>query len=81
MPGDEKFEELNALFPERRGTRAYILIDVSRISDSCGYSIPLYEFRKDRDVMDKWVEAKDDQQLLDYRALKNAESIDGIKGY
>ena len=62
------------------GTRAYIVVKVSRISDSCGYSIPLYEFKQDRDVMDKWVAKKGPEGLVEYRAVKNKESIDGMKG-
>jgi hypothetical protein len=42
--------------------------------------VPLYDFVKDRDVLDKWVDAKTDEQLEEYRATKNAESIDGVKG-
>lgn len=79
MPGDERFEDLAAHFPDRPGTRAYILIHVSRISDSCGYSIPLYDFKEDRDVLDKWTAAKGDD-IIDYRKQKNAASIDGLKG-
>jgi hypothetical protein len=74
------FEKLNQLFPKRRGVRSYIRIHLNRISDSCGYSVPLYDFVKDRDVLDKWVDAKTDEQLVDYRATKNAESIDSVSG-
>jgi hypothetical protein len=80
MPGHEDFEDLNKLFPERRGVRSYIRVRLNRISDSCGYSVPLYEFVKDRDVLNKWVAAKTDEQLVDYRTAKNAESIDGVQG-
>ena len=79
-PQNEEFEKLNELFPRRRGVRSYIRIQLNRISDSCGYSVPLYDFVKDRDVLDKWVDAKTDEQLEEYRATKNAESIDGVKG-
>ena len=79
-PEHEDFENVNALFPFKRGTRAYIRITLNRISDSCGYSVPLYEFVKDRDVLDKWVDAKTDEQLREYRLAKNTESIDGLKG-
>ena len=64
----------------RRGIRAYIRIQLNRISDSCGYAVPLYEFVKDREVLDKWVDAKTDEQLKEYRATTNTESIDGMKG-
>ena len=62
------------------GVRSYIRIHLHRISDSCGYSVPLYDFVQDRDVMDKWVAAKSDEQLEEYKAAKNRESVDGIKG-
>ena len=78
-PAHADFENLNAQFPYRRGIRAYIRIELTRISDSCGYAVPLYEFKKDRDVLDKWVDTKTDEQLEDYRLAKNTESIDGLK--
>jgi hypothetical protein len=80
LTGHEDFEKLNALFPKRRGVRSYIRIHLNRISDSCGYSVPLYDFVQDRDVLDKWVDAKSDGQLEEYKAAKNRESVDGIKG-
>ena len=80
IPGDEDFEFLSSQFPYKRGTRAFIRIRLNRISDSCGYAVPLYEFVEDRNVLDKWVEAKTDEGLEEYRLAKNAESIDGIKG-
>lgn len=79
-PDDDDFANLSALFPDRLGVRAYIRVDISRISDSCGYSIPLYEFKKDRDVLDKWAANKGVDGLIEYRALKNKESIDGLSG-
>ena len=79
-PEHEDFLNVSGLFPKRRGVRAYIRIQLNRISDSCGYAVPLYEFVKDRDVLEKWVDVKTDDQLEDYRLAKNMESIDGIKG-
>jgi hypothetical protein len=79
-PEDEDFELLSSQFPCRRSTRAYVRIRLNRISDSCGYAVPLYEFIKDRDVLDKWVEAKSDEGLAEYRLAKNTKSIDGIRG-
>ena len=80
LPGDKDFDSISKEFPQRRGVRSYIRIHVNRISDSCGYSVPVYEFKKDRDVLDKWVDAKTDEQLENYRSAKNAQSIDGITG-
>jgi Pyridoxamine 5'-phosphate oxidase len=65
-------------FPNKVGARGVIVVDVTRVSDSCGYSVPLYEFAGDRDILDKWSENKGSEGLLDYRAEKNAVSIDGL---
>jgi hypothetical protein len=78
--GHPEFDKIAAAFPQRQGTRAYIQISVTRISDSCGYGVPLYSFTSDRDIMDKWAAAKGDDGLQEYIALKNSESIDGLKG-
>ena len=80
LPGEKDFDLLEKEFPQRRGVRSYIRIHVTRISDSCGYAVPLYEFKKDRDVLDKWVAAKTDEQIEKYKLGKNAQSIDGIGG-
>lgn len=73
------YDTLAAQFPPRIGFRAYIRITATRISDSCGYSVPLYEFKQERDVLDKYNMNKGEDGLQQYRALKNRESIDGLK--
>jgi hypothetical protein len=80
LPGDERFEELNQKFPQRTGTRAYILSYISGVLDSCGWGVPLYEFKSDRDALEKWSDVKGVQGVEEYRSLKNRESLDGLKG-
>jgi len=79
-PDTEAFLQFLPLFPEHPGTRAFIKIAVHRISDSCGYSVPLYDFRQDRDVLDKWSANKGANGLREYRNQKNRLSIDGLPG-
>jgi hypothetical protein len=68
-------------FPANPGARAIILVDLTRVSDSCGYSVPLMEFAKPRDTLDQWATKKGPEELAAYRQKKNRVSIDGIKGY
>lgn len=75
-----EYNEVARLFPSRAGTRAYIVLKAERISDSCGYAVPLYEFKGDREVLDNWVAAKGTEGLRVYRGEKNASSIDGLPG-
>ena len=79
--GDPRLEGLMTNFAVRSGARAVIVVDVERISDSCGYAVPLMEFQGHRDNLDHWVETKGGEQgRLEYRAEKNAFSGDGLPG-
>jgi hypothetical protein len=79
-PYDPEYAGLVALFPPNLGARAVIRVSVERISDSCGYAVPLYAYEGDRDVLDKWADRKGEEGLAQYRAAKNATSLDGLKG-
>lgn len=78
LPLDDDWEGLAQHFAEKLGARAIVVVDVTRVSDSCGYSVPLFEFVGDRDLLDRWTERRGDEALVDYRATRNAESIDGL---
>jgi hypothetical protein len=80
MVGEPEFDELVQLFPSHIGTRLIIEVNVNRIASSCGYSVPLYQFVGNRDVLDKWSIAKGVDGLRDYRIAKNSVSIDGLPG-
>jgi hypothetical protein len=64
--------------PNRDGARSVIDVQVHRISDSCGYAVPLMAYEGDRDLLMRWHERRDDQALADYRRVKNSVSIDGL---
>lgn len=62
------------------GARSIIEIDVHRISDSCGYSVPLYDFKEDRETLKKRAEAKGPEGVEVYKQEKNRVSLDGLPG-
>ncbi|HET6793468.1 MAG TPA: pyridoxamine 5'-phosphate oxidase family protein [Acidimicrobiales bacterium] len=76
--GDDGFEEASRPFPPALGARAVITVDIDRISDSCGYGVPLMDFRAHRGAMDDWADKKGPDGLVEYRGEKNAASIDGL---
>jgi hypothetical protein len=81
MPGDKDFTALAAHFDgDLLGVRAIIRVHVERVSDSCGFGVPVYDFVEDRDGMRKWSEKKGADGVREYVATKNAVSIDGIQG-
>lgn len=77
-PSHPRFAELAAHFSPNPGTRALVHVQVERVSTSCGYSVPTFDFRADRDILDKWAVVKGEEGLREYRTAKNAVSIDGL---
>ena len=75
---DPRYAELAELFPANPGTRAFVHIRVDRVSDSCGYAVPLYQFQSQRETLDRWASKKTPEELKAYRATKNRQSIDGL---
>jgi hypothetical protein len=78
--GTDAFDQLADDFPELPGRRAIIDIAVDRVSTSCGYAVPMMDLVGDRDRLLDWARAKGDDGLVDYRANKNALSIDELPG-
>ncbi|MEN9519976.1 MAG: hypothetical protein RLZZ381_2564 [Cyanobacteriota bacterium] len=74
------YQQTAKLFQPHPGERAIIKIDVQRIATSCGYSIPLYDYVDQRDVLDKWTENKSPEELAAYRQKNNQLSIDSLPG-
>lgn len=79
-PGDADFDELAGRFAGLPTIRNIVVVEVDRILDSCGYGVPEYDFRKDRDSLHNWVAAKTRDEIDAYRRAKNAESLDGLPG-
>src|SRR5215207_991210 len=80
-PGQGRYEEFASLFPPNAGTRAFVHVAVDRVSQSCGWSVPNYEFRGQRDALDRWAALQGDEKLEAYRATKNVQSIDGLPAF
>lgn len=80
-PGHPEFAALSRLFPPNPGTRSMVHVAVTRISDSCGYGVPVYDFQGQRDTLDKWAVNHGPEKLDLYRATRNRESIDGLAAF
>lgn len=74
----EGFAELKHLFPDIRGTRAIIKLNISRIADSCGWGVPMYEYIGERDTYHKFAESLSDEEMRAAQVEENSVSIDGL---
>ena len=81
-PADADWPGLSGRFPGAAGQpdshRAIIVVSADRISDSCGYAVPMMELIEERDVLHKWAERKSAGELDAYRVRHNSTSIDGL---
>ncbi len=78
LPDDAEFGSLMARFQPRPGQRTIVVVDVERVSASCGFAVPLFEYRGDRDLLQQWAARKSSTDLDEYHRTRNAESIDGL---
>lgn len=79
LPGTEVFDDVVALHPANPSTRAVITVDVERVSDSCGWGVPVMEVVTDeRELIRLHAEKKGPAGMDAYRADRNASSIDGL---
>lgn len=83
QPGNEIYQQLFVgLLPGQAnynaGLRCIITLDLERVTTSCGYSIPFYNYISERPTLLEFSEKKGDQGMIDYRSLKNSWSIDGL---
>ncbi|HVB45215.1 MAG TPA: pyridoxamine 5'-phosphate oxidase family protein [Streptosporangiaceae bacterium] len=58
--------------------RAIIVVTADRISDSCGYAVPVMDLVEERDLLDRWADRKNPEELDAYRSERNSVSIDGL---
>jgi hypothetical protein len=87
--GTPEYRDLLAGFTlddvQRPLARGIVVVEVSRISDSCGFGVPRMELVAERDQLLRWSENKLAKHGPDwkarYMAEKNTASIDGLPGY
>jgi hypothetical protein len=83
IPKDaDDFTKYAKSFPGGDGTgvRSVIVIDVNRVSDSCGYGVPLMSFDRHRSTMDESAARKGPDGIRKYWSEKNTSSIDDLPG-
>lgn len=78
---DPEFAMLVDHFPERRGARAVIVVDVHRVSDSCGWGVPFMDYVGERDLLPAHMERKGVDGRIAYRAKNNRMSLDDLPAF
>jgi len=77
-PRNGEFEGLNVQFPVCPGVRQIFDMTVELVQTSCGYAVPFFDYKGERDVLEKWAEAKGPDGIETYWEERNQQTIDGL---
>jgi len=79
---EPQFDDLRTLFSYEGKARNIIRAKLSRIQDSCGWGVPFYDFKGEREQLTRFIEHPDrsTEEWEEHRYKTNAESIDGLPG-
>lgn len=74
---DAAWQDLQTHFPDTAGRRQFILMDIDLVQTSCGFGVPLMDYKAERELLGPWAVEKGEQGLLKYWSAKNVTSLDG----
>ena len=76
---DVEFKEYIDLFPKNIGSRQIIKMHVELVQTSCGFGVPLLDFKTEREVLNKFAKNKGETGIKKYWKDKNMVSLDGLE--
>ncbi len=77
-PRDKQvWDEHSALFNEQPGARQFFEMQIDMVQTSCGYAVPFYELKGERDTLVKWAKNRGEDGIKNYWEEKNQASLDG----
>ena len=77
-PRDTQWSTFYSHFTPVPGERQIVVLVVDSVQTSCGYGVPIYEFKEERGTIIEWATKKGEQGVYEYWEAKNLKSIDGL---
>jgi len=78
LKGSDEWNEYEKYFKIYPSTRQLIIADIDLVQTSCGFGVPEYDFKQDRDIHFSWAENKGEEGLQKYIRDNNLISLDGL---
>lgn len=75
---DAPWPELVAKFPSLPGARQIFDVVIESVQNSCGLSIPCFDYTGERELLNDWARAKGETGIREYWTRRNQTSIDGL---
>ena len=76
-PKHKSWPDLLERFPCHSGARQIFDLSINLVQTSCGFAVPFYEFKSDRDTLANWAEKKGPSGIKEYWSEKNMFSLNG----
>ena len=78
LPDSPEWSGLAKHFELLPGARQIIYAKIEMVKTSCGFSVPLFSYKGERETLQNWASDKGELGLEEYWKQKNAVSMDGI---
>ena len=75
---DKDWDILSSYFPPSDASRQIFDLSISLVQTSCGYAVPFYDFKGERDILKKFNVKAGKKGIQKYWKENNAKSLDGI---
>jgi hypothetical protein len=75
-PYDKEYHNYIDLFDKSPGSRQIIKMEVNLVQESCGFAVPIMEYKYDRSILVDWAENKGEEGIRNYWQEKNTKSLD-----
>ena len=77
---DPEYQALRPLFALPQAARGIIRCRITRVTDACGWGVPFYDYRGERDQLARYIDHKTPDAWLESRLERNAKTLDGLPG-
>jgi predicted pyridoxine 5'-phosphate oxidase superfamily flavin-nucleotide-binding protein len=78
---DDEFATWSSYFEDNPAARAVVVVDVERVSSSCGFALPVASGWERRDLLTPNMQRRGADGVVAYRKQKNRVSIDGLPAF
>jgi len=77
-PRHKEWQELHYLFDSLAGERQIIVLEINSVQTACGFGVPIFELKSERELLVQWANKKGKDEMTEYWRTKNQKSIDGL---
>ncbi len=78
LPGSNEWSNYAQHFTIYPSTRQIIVANIHLVQTSCGFGIPLFDYKGERNIHFEWAEKKGKDGLEEYMQQNNLKSLDGL---